>query len=126
MDGGISTTQMQRLAADVYGMTLENVYSVSEKPSDILKAIIDSGRQAIVLCKYKDGSIVTYGSGGHFILVTGYAESEGKTTFLYADSYYSDEPSHGNSLMHVGEELLNKSVCAEFDEPNAILYFSEK
>lgn len=123
--GGMSCTALERLAEDAYGITLENAYSEEEKPSDILKRLIDGGKQAITLCRHSGGSISSQSGAAHFILVTGYSETGGETVFFYANSYYESYPDHGNPLGHISSEILDSSVSADFDEPNAILYAAD-
>lgn len=123
-NGGMSCKQLQQLARDVYGVDLKNAYSDHTVPSDTLKSLIDGGKQAIVLCRNNNGNISTEGAA-HFILVTGYNETDGEIEFLYANSFYNVYVSHGNPLMHISGELLDRSVSADFDEPNTILYATD-
>lgn len=124
-DGGMSCYDLQRLAKDIYGLELRNAYGDAEKPSDTLRSLIDSGKQAIALCRHWNGNISEDRGMAHFILITGYVETDGKLEFLYANSFYTEYISHGNPIMHVDAESLDRSITSEFDEPNAILYVAD-
>ena len=50
------------------------------------------------------------------------SKNDGKTYFLYANSFYEINTQHGNSISYIGDDLLNQSINAQFDEPNAVLY----
>ena len=56
------------------------------------------------------------------MLITGYIQSGDAIYFVYGNSYYTDSILSGHTLMLVRDELLNVSVSAHHDEPNAILY----
>ncbi len=123
--GGMTCNELQRLTKDVYGLNLQNAYNDLKLPSDILKTLVDSGKQAIVLVKYRNDEITNYNGDPHFVLITGYVEVEGKLDFLYANSYYTANISHGNPLSHIDEDMLNQSISSYFDEPNSIMYIED-
>jgi hypothetical protein len=120
--GGMSAYSLMDLAKSAFGFEMLNAYDTNVRPSDTLKAIIDGGRQAIVLVKHNNGSIVTSSDIAHFIVVTGYISDGDKISFVYANSYYSYNSTHGNPLNEVDSDLLDTSASAQFEEPNAILY----
>lgn len=120
--GGMSFDMLAVLAKEVYGFEMVNAYDNSRKPSEIVKELIDSGKQAIVLVKHENGKIVDAGDLSHFILVTGYMEIDGDLHFIYANSYYTENVDHGNPLMHVSADWLDISAGAQFAEPNSIIY----
>lgn len=120
--GGMDCNVLMKLASDAYSMNLVNKYSENEAPSVTVKNIIDSGKQAIVLVKRNGGDLIAeYVGFPHFVLVTGYQETEKETLFFYADSYYFDDITEPASLKYVSAPLFNDTVSAKFDEPNAIL-----
>jgi hypothetical protein len=120
-NGGMTSGQLQQFALDMYGTKLDNRYSDKKLPSEVLKAEIDNGKQAIVLCKQSRGKIREKDGYDHFIVVTGYYISDNKIYFIYGDSYYDVNVKHGNPLKHISADLLDKSINADFSEPNAIL-----
>jgi hypothetical protein len=120
-NGGMTAGQLQQLALDMYGTKLDNKYSDKKLPSEVLKSEIDNGKQAIVLCKQSRGKIRENDGYDHFIVVTGYYISDNKIYFIYGDSYYDVNVKHGNPLKHISADLLDKSINADFNEPNAIL-----
>lgn len=121
-DGGMSFDMLAALAKEVYGLEMVNAYDYSRKPSEVIKELIDSGKQAIVLVKHENGEIVDAGDLSHFILVTGYTEIDGNLHFIYANSYYTEDVDHGNPLLHVSADWLDISAGAQFSEPNSIIY----
>lgn len=120
--GGMSAESIQKLAKNAYGIELSNAYDSDQKPSDIIKQLVDNGHQCIVLVKQQDGQIITQNGVSHFVLITGYIQSGDAIYFVYGNSYYTDSILSGHTLMLVRDELLNSSVSAHHDEPNAILY----
>lgn len=120
--GGMSAESIQKLAKNAYGIELSNAYDSNQKPSDIIKQLVDNGHQCIVLVKQQDGQIITQNGVSHFVLITGYIQSGDAIYFVYGNSYYTDSILSGHTLMLVRDELLNSSVSAHHDEPNAILY----
>lgn len=122
LGGGMTSDALRRFAHDVYGAELVNGYDTSRKPTDILKDLIDSGKQAIVLINQENGQMVDSSDKSHFVLFTGYVEDEGKLQFIYANSYAEANITFGYPLSMVDAELVNISAGGKFDEPNAILY----
>ena len=120
--GGMSAESIQKLAKNAYGIEQSNAYDSDQKPSDIIKQLVDYGHQCIVLVKQQDGQIITQNGVSHFVLITGYIQSGDAIYFVYGNSYYTDSILSGHTLMLVRDELLNSSVSAHHDEPNAILY----
>lgn len=70
--GGMSAESIQKLAKNAYGIELSNAYDSDQKPSDIIKQLVDNGHQCIVLVKQQDGQIITQNGVSHFVLITGY------------------------------------------------------
>jgi hypothetical protein len=124
LGGGMTFESMQAFCNDVFGRDLINAYSQSENPSDTVKKIIDSGKQATVLVKHSNGKIIADGELSHFIVITGYTESNGETYFIYANTYYTSNTTHGNPLLHISSEQLNETVNSDFSESKAIAYLN--
>lgn len=120
--GGMSFDMVAALAKEVYDLEMINAYDNSRKPSEVIKELIDSGKQTIVLVKHENGKIVDSGDLSHFILVTGYTEIDGNLHFIYANTYYTENVDHGNPLLHISADWLDLSAGAQFSEPNSIIY----
>lgn len=101
---------MQSFAKDFYGSKLVNAYS--EDAAEVLKNIIDNGSQAIVLVKVDmNGNITSSGGISHFIVVTGYIESEDGVIFIYANSYTHLQTAI--PLKHISREMLESSINSD-------------
>lgn len=122
-NGGMTFEAMQSFAKDFYGAKLVNAYS--ENATEVLKNIIDNGSQAIVLIKLDlNGNITSVGDVSHFIVVTGYIESEDGVSFIYANSYTHSQTAI--PLKHISGEMLESSINSDFDESKAIAYVAEE
>ncbi len=119
--GGMTSVAMQSFAENELGVTLKNVYSVQQAPSDTVYSLLSEGKQVCALVKYGDVNDLPYDNNAHFIVITGCIESGGRRTFIYADSYAPQAPDSGVPLRRISEELLDSTVNSQFDEPNAIL-----
>lgn len=122
LGGGMTFDSLAALAKDVYSIEMVNAYDPARSVSDVVKEVIDGGKQAIVLVKHQDGKVVADGENSHFILVTGYVESENSISFIYANPYYTEGIGTGASLKHISEQLLNTSAGGLFPEPNTVAY----
>lgn len=122
--GGMTCESLMRFARDVYGIELANFYGYeSHLPSDLIKALIDDGRQAIVLIHQSEGEIVDHSDIAHFVLFTGYTESNGEIEFIYANSYTESDITFGYPLKSVPANIVDASVSNPFEnQNNAILY----
>lgn len=122
--GGMTCDSLMRLAHDVYGIELGNFYGYdSNRPSDLIKALLDDGRQAIVLIHQMNGEIVESSNVAHFVLFTGYIENDGIIEFVYANSYHEMGSGIGYPLQSATADIVDASVSSAFaDEPNAILF----
>ena len=122
LGGGMTADALIRFAKDMYGADLVNMYSNDKKPADVIKEIIDSGKQAIVLVHQEHGEVVDSGDKAHFVLFTGYTETDGAIEFIFANSYEEVNYNLGLPLQKASSELVNISAGSQFEgEPNAIL-----
>ncbi|SDA14264.1 Peptidase_C39 like family protein [Ruminococcus sp. YE71] len=122
--GGMSADAVMNFAKDIYGYQLVNAYDANRKPSEVVKEILESGRQAMVLVKFDNGDMVQESGLEHYMLFTGYTEKNGTPEFIYANSYREDKVDLGYPLRSCDADLLDKSAGAKFTNENAILCIS--
>ena len=119
--GGMDSNALISLAEAAYSVEIENYYNDIEKPSEIIKSLLDMGKQVIVLVKSKNGEIVSDNGFSHFIVITGYEENEKDLKFFYADGNYYGNDKESGSIRFIESDVINVSSSADFNEPNAIL-----
>jgi len=117
--GGMTAPMMLQLISGYSNgeITASNIYG-SGNTVDVLKAQIDSGNRAIVVCQYTNSIVTHYNSGTHFVVVCGYEEVDGELFFYYADPYYS---YGGDTLRMISSKVLAASMDMVKIEPRCII-----
>ncbi len=119
--GGMDCEMLCRLASDAFSIKLVNKFDRHIPPSQTIKEVIDNNKQAIVLVRSRNRTIVESGGFSHFILINGYEETTNGLVFFYADSNYYEDNCVSGSLKYISSSVLDISAASSFDEPNAIL-----
>ncbi len=119
--GGMTASQVITFASDIYGFQMKNVYDETKKPSEVIRDLLDGGRQAMVLVRFENGDLAANGSTEQYVLFTGYTEKNGYLELIYANAYREDRVELGYPLKSVDAETIDSCAGGKFRDTNAIL-----